>query len=133
MDDCIFCKIINKEIPAHIVDENDDVVVFLSIQGHPLVVTKKHLQNIYELDEHTASAVMREAVKVAKAVRKGLDCDGVNLVQNNEEAGGQEVFHFHLHIKPRWKDDEVILHFPKESPADDEKKSLAEKIQTALD
>jgi histidine triad (HIT) family protein len=133
MEECIFCKIVNKEIPAHIVDENDDVVVFLSIQGHPLVVTKKHFQNIYELDDHTASVVMKEAVKVAKAVRKGLDCDGVNLVQNNEEAGGQEVFHFHLHIKPRWKDDEVILHFPKESPADDEKKSLAEKIQTALE
>jgi histidine triad (HIT) family protein len=132
MSDCIFCKIISKEIPSHIIDENDDVVVFLSIEGHPLVVTKKHIQNVYELDDHTASSVMKEAVKVAKAVRTGLDADGVNLIQNNDEAAGQEVFHFHLHIKPRWKDDEVIMHFPKESPEDGTKMTLVQKIQSAL-
>lgn len=75
------------------------------------MVTKKHIQDIYELDEDLASAVMKEAVKIAKAVKAGLACDGINLVQSNEPAAGQDVFHFHLHIKPRWYDDNVTLNW----------------------
>jgi histidine triad (HIT) family protein len=109
MNDCIFCKIVKREVPAYIIDENKDTLVFLSHENHPLVVTKQHLQDVYDLDEHVASAVMIEAVKIAKAVKAGLGCDGVNLVQSNGPAAGQDVFHFHLHIKPRWHNDQVIL------------------------
>jgi histidine triad (HIT) family protein len=111
MKDCIFCKVARREIPAYIIDENKDTIVILSQENHPLVVTKKHIQDIYELDEDLASAVMKEAVKIAKAVKAGLACDGINLVQSNEPAAGQDVFHFHLHIKPRWYDDNVTLNW----------------------
>jgi histidine triad (HIT) family protein len=131
--DCIFCKIVQKEIPAKIIDENDDVIVFLSLQNHPLIVTKKHMENIYEMDTETGRHVMSMAIKIAKAVKKGLNADGVNLVQNNEEAAGQEVFHFHLHIKPRFKQDQVILHFPGEDIPEDKKMTTLDRIKSALD
>src|SRR5581483_2403049 len=105
--DCIFCKIIAGQVPAQIIEQNEEVIVFLSLQNHPLVVTKKHLENIYQLDEKLGDAVMRETIKIAKAVKKGLKPDGINLIQNNEPASGQDVFHFHLHIKPRWQKDLV--------------------------
>jgi histidine triad (HIT) family protein len=111
MKDCIFCKVVRREVPAYIIDENKDVIVFLSYENHPLVVTKKHIPDIYALDENLASAVMIEAVKIAKAVKTGLGCDGVNLVQSNERAADQDVFHFHLHIKPRWHNDKVTFHW----------------------
>ncbi|HSW47943.1 MAG TPA: HIT family protein [Candidatus Saccharimonadales bacterium] len=109
MQDCIFCKIIRKEAPGFIIDENEEVIVFLSYENHPLIVTKKHIPNIYEMDELTGAAVMKEAIKISRAVKIGLKCDGVNLVQANDPAGQQDVFHFHLHVKPRWKGDKVVL------------------------
>jgi histidine triad (HIT) family protein len=109
MEDCIFCKVVRRELPAYIIDENEDLIVFLSYENHPLIVTKKHLKDIYDMDDQTGSAVMIEAIKISKAVKAGLKCDGVSLVQANEPAANQDVFHFHLHIKPRWKNDNVIL------------------------
>lgn len=132
-EDCIFCKIVKKEIPAKIIDENEDVIVFLSLQNHPLIVTKKHMENIYEMDADTGKHVMSMAIRIAKAVKKGLSADGVNLVQNNEEAAGQEVFHFHLHIKPRFKQDEVIVHFPAVDIEEDQKMTTLERIKSALE
>lgn len=131
--DCIFCKIVNKEIPAKIIDENEDVIVFLALQNHPLIVTKKHMENIYEMDSDTGKHVMSMAIRVANAVKKGLSADGVNLVQNNEEAAGQEVMHFHLHIKPRFKQDQVILHFPGEAVGEETKMTTLERIKSALE
>ena len=132
MKDCIFCKIIRREIPGNIIDETDDIIVFLSLNNHPLIVPKKHLENIYELDDKTGEAVMREAIKISKAVKKGLKADGINLLQNNEEAGGQDVFHFHLHIKPRFKKDAVKIQFPDEENAQDKTQTVLEKIKSAL-
>jgi histidine triad (HIT) family protein len=71
MNDCIFCKIVKREVPAYVIDENQDTSVFLSHENHPLVVTKQHIPEIYDLDDQVASAVMVEAVKIAKAVKKG--------------------------------------------------------------
>jgi histidine triad (HIT) family protein len=109
MDDCIFCKIIKKEATSYIILENDDIIVFLAFEGHPLVVTKKHIPNIYTIDDRSAEAVMKGAVKVANALKKSLQCDGINLIQANEPAASQDVFHFHLHIIPRWKKDSVHI------------------------
>ena len=89
MEECIFCKIIQRQIPASILDENEDVITFLSLENHPLIVPKRHIPNIYSLDDRSASAVMVEAVKIAKAVKEGVGCDGVNLVQANEPAAHQ--------------------------------------------
>lgn len=132
MSDCIFCKIIQKEIPAKIIDEDEDLIIFLSLQNHPLIVTKKHIENIYSLDEETAAKVMKAAVRVAKAVKEGLKADGVNLIQNNESAAGQDILHFHLHIKARWEKDRIKLHFPLDEPSEEEKQTTLEKIKSAL-
>ena len=105
MDDCIFCRIIARQAPAYVIHEDDRVIVFLSLESQPLVVSKVHIPNIYILDDGTASAVMQTAVRVARAVKTGLCCDGVYLAQANESAAGQDVFHFHLHVYPRWHGD----------------------------
>jgi histidine triad (HIT) family protein len=104
MDDCVFCKIINKEIPANIINENDDVIVFMSLENHPLIVTKKHIKDIYELDEKSGIEIMKESIKISKATKTALKCDGIYVTQANEPAGGQDVFHYHMHIYPRWDD-----------------------------
>src|SRR5258708_12383708 len=100
MEACIFCKIIQREEPSYILTENEDVLVFLSLENHPLVVPKKHIPDIYALDERTAAAIMVEAVIIARAVKKGLGCDGINLVQANKPAAHQNAFHSPLHLKP---------------------------------
>lgn len=132
-ESCIFCKIIQGQIPGKIIDQNDKVIVLLSLQNHPLIIPKKHIENIYSMDEETGFAVMKETIRIAKAVKKGLGADGVNLIQNNEEAAGQEVMHFHMHIKPRFRYDEVRLHFPTDPVEEDLKKPTFEKIKSALD
>ncbi len=132
MNDCIFCKIIKKEIPADVIDENDKVIVFLSLENHPLVVTKAHIPNIYEMDGETGAEIMREAIKIAKIVKKVMEADGVNLVQSNESAAHQDVFHFHLHIKPRWHDDGIMLHWNPQEVGPDLRKQTSEKLKSAL-
>lgn len=132
MKDCVFCKIVNKEIPAKIIEETSDLIVFLSLQNHPLVVTKSHIENIYELDDKLGAEVMKETIKISKAVKNGLNCDGVNIIQNNEVAGGQEVFHYHMHIKPRWHNDSVKLHYGNTETTDIEQDNTLDKIRSAL-
>ena len=102
--DCIFCKIIGGEIPGRIIDQNSDVMVFLSLENHPLVVTREHVVDIFTLGDKQGAAVMREAIRVAKAMREALKPDGIQIAQSNGAAAGQEVFHYHLHLYPRWKD-----------------------------
>lgn len=132
MKECIFCKIIRKEIPAKIIEKTDDLLVILSLSNHPLIITKSHIENIYELDDQLGAKVMKEAIKIAKACKKGLNCDGVNIVQNNEAASGQEVMHYHMHIKPRFSNDSVKLHLDTGETSDQEKKTTLEKIKSAL-
>ena len=132
MNDCVFCKIVRNELPSSKIDENEEVVVFLSLEGHPLVVPKKHIQDIYDLDNETGASIMKEAIKISKAVKKGLQCDGVNLIQANEPAARQDVFHFHLHIKPRWHNDKVVLDWPTKEMDKESRKQTAQKIKQAL-
>jgi histidine triad (HIT) family protein len=103
MDDCIFCKIIDRKISGLIIAETDEVIVLLSLENHPLVVPKKHIPNIYSLDSEIGSLVMEELVKTTNAVKRGLKCEGVYITQANEPAAGQDVFHIHFHIYPRWQ------------------------------
>lgn len=105
MDDCIFCKIIDHQVPSHTIAETESVIVFVSRHNDPLVVPKKHVKDIYELDDQTGADIMKELVKTAKAVKKGLCCDGIYITQANEPAGGQEVFHIHFHVYPRWNNE----------------------------
>jgi|SRR5579872_879723 len=132
MNDCIFCKIIQRELPAYIIDENNEVIVILSLENHPLIITKKHYENIYSMDDNSASAIMIEAVKIANAVKKGLKADGVSLVQSNEKAAKQDVFHFHLHIKPRWHKDNMVVNWDTSTIDKNKRKETLEKIKNHL-
>jgi len=113
MDDCVFCRIFAGELPAHFVYEDDLVVGFLSLeQSNPykvLVVPHEHVATVYDLTEEPAAAIFQATVKIARSVREVSKCDGMNLVQSNGKAGLQDVFHFHLHIVPRFFGDNIVL------------------------
>jgi histidine triad (HIT) family protein len=106
MSDCIFCKIVNGEIPAAKVYENEHVLAFLDIsqvtKGHTLVIPKVHKENVYELTEEIAGNLFKEVPKIANAIKKAYDPIGLNTLNNNGEHAGQSVFHFHMHLIPRY-------------------------------
>lgn len=109
MDNCIFCKIANGEIPSNTVYENEEFRVILDLapanQGHCLVIPKKHAANIFELDEKTTAKAFTVAKTTAVAIKNALNCEGINILQNNGESAGQTVNHFHIHVIPRIKND----------------------------
>ena len=108
-DNCIFCKLANKEIPTNIIYEDEKFTVILdaspATKGHALILPKNHAANIYELPDEDAAAVFVLAKKMATKMTEILHCDGFNIVQNNGEVAGQTVFHFHMHLIPRYKND----------------------------
>jgi histidine triad (HIT) family protein len=112
-NNCIFCKIANGEIPAATIHEDDEFRVILDLgpasKGHALILPKNHFANIFELDEETTAKAFTLAKKMADKMTKALGCDGFNIVQNNGEAAGQTVFHFHIHLIPRYENDMVGL------------------------
>ncbi len=114
-DTCIFCKIANGEIPSKTIYEDDLFRVILDInpasKGHVLILTKKHYENIYELGKEEAASVFALAKKLAEHMKNLLPCDGMNILQNNGEEAGQTMFHFHLHLIPRYQSDDVGLYF----------------------
>lgn len=135
-NDCIFCKIANGEIPSSTIYEDDLFRVILDLspatKGHALILPKKHMANIFEMDEETAEKVFILASRIAKAMKEALNCDGLNIVQNNGEIAGQTVFHFHMHIIPRYNDDgQQINWVPKASEAA-ERDMIAEQIKNVL-
>ena len=105
-DDCIFCKLSNGDIPTNALYEDDVVKVIFDLnpasKGHVLILPKNHFDDIYSMDDATAAHVFQVAVKVAKAMKETLGCEGLNIVQNNGEIAGQTVFHFHMHLIPRY-------------------------------
>ncbi len=111
--ECIFCKIANGEIPSATLYEDNDFRVILDVnpasKGHTLILPKKHADNLYELPDETASKALVLAKSMSSKIERALECDGLNLVQNNGETAGQTVFHFHMHIIPRYKNDNVKL------------------------
>ena len=128
---CVFCKIAAKEAPAHVVYEDDKVIAFMSIQpinvGHALVVPKKHYENIYEIPEEDVAYLYKIVKKIAHAVNKAVNAEGIRVVQNNGEAAGQVIFHMHVHIIPMNKDPHGV-HYPKSRDAE-ELDDDARKIQ----
>jgi len=112
---CPFCEIVKHERQAVIVYEDDDILaimdMFPATTGHVLVLPKQHVENIFSLREDLASRIMVTATRIAKAIKQELHPDGINLIQSNELAAGQTIPHFHLHIVPRYKDDQVVIRF----------------------
>ena len=136
MNACIFCNIVSGDIPAAVVFEDDDTLAFMDIgqvnPGHVIVAVKPHIQDIYTLTDDLAAAVFRTATRIAQAVKKAMKPAGMTLLQANEAIGWQTVFHFHLHILPRHKDDGVTLTWPAKGPPQAELDRLSEQIKDAL-
>ena len=132
-DDCIFCKIVAGELPAEIVQEDDRTIAFMDInpwtRGHALVIPRDHHSDLHEIPEDTLDAVMRAAKRLAARVRDNLNADGVNLLNSTGRAAWQTVFHFHVHVIPRYEDDPLQLPVRPEEGDEDEIKQAAEKLR----
>lgn len=136
MENCIFCKIAAGEIPSATLYEDEDFRVILDLgpasKGHALILLKEHYANIYEIPDELAGKVLKLAKKMASAMTEALNCDGFNLVQNNGEVAGQTVFHFHMHLIPRYKDDSVGLTWTPGKLTDDVREEILEKVKAEL-
>src|SRR3989339_851623 len=136
MNECLFCKIIKREIPADIIYENNEVLAFLDIQpvnfGHTLVIPKKHYEKIYNLPDEILKNIAPFIKKIAVAVKNGVNADGINIMMNNDGAAGQIVPHAHFHIIPRFASD-GLRHWPGKSYSNKkEMAKIAEKIKKEL-
>jgi histidine triad (HIT) family protein len=112
-DDCIFCKIAAGEAPAEIVQEDEHTLAFMDLnpwtRGHALVIPRRHSRNLYEIESEDLDRTMEGAQRLALRARDALGCDGVNLINSCEPAAWQTVFHFHVHVIPRYEDDPLRL------------------------
>lgn len=133
MENCIFCKIANGEIPAATLYEDEDFRVILDLgpasKGHALILPKTHAANIYELSDELAAKAMILAKKMATVMTDALKCDGFNIVQNNGEPAGQTVFHFHMHLIPRYKNDGVGITWAPGELTEEEKEEILAKVK----
>jgi histidine triad (HIT) family protein len=128
--DCIFCKIVAGEIPATIIDEDERTIAFMDInpatKGHALVVTREHVRDLLEIENEDLSATMATAQRLARRMPERLGADGVNLLNNCGSASWQVVFHFHVHVIPRYNDDPLRLPW-KPAPGDPDEIAAAAK------
>ena len=132
-DNCIFCKLANGIIPTNSIYEDDDFNVILdagpATKGHALIIPKEHYKNIYELPDKTAADVFKLAKKLAVKMTDKLGADGFNIVQNNNEVAGQSVFHFHMHLIPRYEGDGQHILWKPTEPDADVLKSIADSLR----
>ncbi len=131
-DNCIFCKIIEGVIPSNTIFEDEDFKAILDIspaaKGHVILLSKRHSANLFELDDATAEKALVIARKIALAMKEELHFEGLNLLQNNGEAAGQTVFHFHMHLIPRFKDDQVEMTWLQGKYAEGDAAKIAQAI-----
>ena len=134
--DCIFCKIVTKEIPCLDVWEDSHTLAFMDInpanRGHVLVIPKEHWPNVYEISDDAIAAVCQSAKRVAKAVREALQPDGINLLQANGPGAAQSVFHFHIHVLPRMTGDELKINWGPQPGDMEDVKATSQAIKQAL-
>lgn len=136
MSDCIFCKIVSGDIPCAKVYEDEHVLAFLDINplmpGHTLLIPKKHAETIFDMSPEEAAACGAALPKVASAVFKGMDAEGMNILQNNHEISGQEIFHVHFHLMPRKTGDGFKVPWPAKQYGPGEMEAVLEKIRKAF-
>ena len=117
---CVFCKIINHEIPSSLVYEDELCIAILDIsqqtKGHTLVIPKKHVKNIFELDEELSKHLFGVTVKVTKLLKEKLHFENANILNNNGALAGQSVEHFHIHIIPQYPADQLAFGFKDKEP-----------------
>lgn len=135
-ENCIFCKIANGEIPSETIYEDDSFRVILDLnpasKGHALILPKQHYRDVCELDEEVAAKVLPLAAKIGKAMKESLGCAGFNLVQNNGVEAGQTVFHFHVHIIPRYEKGPAMVAWEPGKTEPDELAQTGSSIRSAL-
>jgi histidine triad (HIT) family protein len=133
MADCVFCKIMAKQIPASVVHEDEHTLAFMDLgqvnPGHVLVAAKAHAENIYALDDTQAGAVFRNVARVARAIRAAFNPQGLSVYQANGKAAGQTVFHFHIHLVPRHDGDGMNLTWPVKNPPREKLEEYAAKVR----
>lgn len=132
-DDCIFCKLANGIIPTNDIYEDDDFKVIMDAEpatrGHALILPKAHSENIMDIDPEVSSKVLPLAGRICTHMKKVLGCDGINILQNNGSQSGQTVFHFHVHIIPRYKGGDGILTWSHEDISADEIKDIRDRLK----
>ncbi len=132
---CIFCKIASGEIPSNTIYEDDEFRVILDLapasKGHSLILPKEHYADIYEIDAELAGRAMKLAKKLVMHMTKVLNCDGFNLLQNNHEVAGQTVFHFHMHLIPRYRNakNQDMLMWTKETFSEEEMLEIRDTLR----
>ncbi len=135
-DDCIFCKIAAGQIPSATLYEDGDFRVILDLgpaaRGHALILPKEHFADLSEINDETAEKVLPLAKKMSAAMTKALGCAGMNLVQNNGEAAGQTVRHFHMHIIPRYENGPKMVEWEPGKLEEADKVQIVEAIKAAL-
>lgn len=131
-DNCIFCKLANGIIATNTLYEDKNFRVILDVgavtKGHALIISKKHAANLYELPDDTVSQIMLLAKKMALQMTEKLNCDGFNVLQNTGEAAGQTVFHYHMHLIPRYLDDNQCIALPPSNPSVEELEAVRKQI-----
>jgi histidine triad (HIT) family protein len=136
MSHCVFCRIVAREIPATVVHEDEHTLAFMDLgqvnPGHVLVAVKAHAENLYALNDGQASAVLRTAARVARAIRDAFGPEGLSVYQANGKAAGQTVFHYHLHLVPRYEADGMALTWPVKNPPREKLEEAAAKIRASM-
>ncbi len=136
MIDCVFCKIVAKQIPATVVLEDEATLAFMDIgqvnPGHVLVACKAHVENVYGLEDAQAAAAFRSAARVARAIRAAFNPPGLSIYQANGMPAGQTVLHFHLHLLPRHDADGMQLVWPVKNPPREKLEEYAAQIRAQL-
>ncbi|HEX2912292.1 MAG TPA: HIT family protein [Chloroflexia bacterium] len=134
--DCLFCKIIQGQLPSAKVYEDEKIYAFMNLQqknpGHTLIVPKEHHRNIYDISEEAASEVAKVSIRLAKAIKAAFNPDGINSLQNSEPAAMQSIFHYHLHLIPRYKGDDLLAIWRSPAATPEELNANAERIRAAL-
>jgi len=134
--DCVFCKLVARQVPASIVYEDEATLAFMDLgqvnPGHVLVACKAHAASIYDLEDAQAAAVFRTAAKIARAVRAAFDPPGLSVYQANGKPAGQTVLHFHLHVLPRHEGDGMQLVWPVKNPPRERLEEYCAKIRARL-
>lgn len=131
-ENCIFCKIANGDIPSRTLYEDENFRVILDLapatKGHALILPKSHFKNLYEISDEVAAKVLPLAKKMANTMTEKLGCDGFNIIQNNNEIAGQTVFHFHMHLIPRYENDGQNMVMKANEASADELDAVKEQI-----
>ena len=136
MSNCVFCRIVAREIPATVVHEDEHTLAFMDLgqvnPGHVLIAVRAHAENLYGLTDAQAGAVLRAAARVARAIRDAFGPEGLSVYQANGKAAGQTVFHYHVHLVPRYEGDGMALTWPVKNPPREKLEEAAAKIRASM-